>query len=82
MRFVSYTQKPLHYQHSLSIQKIYKINSLEILRLKENIKEKVCILREKSRMKQKYDGTEFGRQNLKFLYAAVKMVQENRPPEL
>ena len=47
MRFVSYTQKPLHYQHSLSIQKIYKINSLEILRLKENIKEKACILREK-----------------------------------
>lgn len=39
-------------------------------------------LTEKSRMKQKYDGTEFGRQNLKFLYAAVKMVQENRPPEL
>ena len=39
-------------------------------------------LTEKSRMKQKYDGTDFGRQNLKFLYAAVKMVQENRPPEL
>ena len=39
-------------------------------------------LTEKSRMKQKYDGTEFGRQNLKFLYAAVKRVQENRPPEL
>ena len=33
-------------------------------------------------MKQKYDGTEFGRQNLKFLYAAVKRVQETRPPEL
>ena len=31
---------------------------------------------------KEYDGTEFGRQNLKFLYAAVKMVQENRPPEL
>ena len=57
MRFVSYTQKPLHYQHSLSIQKIYKINSLEILRLKENIKEKACILREKRQRKteRKYE---------------------------
>ena len=79
MRFVSYTQKPLHYQHSLSIQKIYKINSLEILRLKENIKEKACILREKKLNKtqspppflQKLLGLEnssfFNRKNFKFL---------------
>ena len=53
MRFASYTQKPLHYQHSLSIQKIYKINSLEILRLKENIKEKACILREENKEQER-----------------------------